>query len=51
MALRCCVQVLMRQSFQGAVGVYVAATLIATCSCLLLPIETRGRELKDRGPS
>jgi hypothetical protein len=34
-----------------AVGVYVAATLIATCSCLLLPIETRGQELKDRGLS
>jgi hypothetical protein len=34
-----------------AVGVYVATTLIATCSCLLLPIETRGQELKDRGLS
>ncbi len=44
-------QVLMKQSFQGAVGVYVAATLVATCSCCLLPIETRGRELKDRAPS
>ena len=41
----------MRQSFQGAVGVYVAATLLATISCCLLPIETKGRELKDKGPS
>ncbi len=46
-----CWQVLLRQSFQGAVGVYVAAALLATASCCLLPIETRGREMKDRSPS
>lgn len=40
-------QVLMRQSFQGAVGVYVFSTLVATVCCLLLPIETRGREMRD----
>ena len=44
-------QVLMKQSFQGAVGVYVGAALLATLSSTLLPIETRGRELRDRGPS
>jgi len=40
-------QVLMRQSFQGAVGVYALSTLVATVCCVLLPIETRGREMRD----
>merc|ERR550517_897915 len=44
-------QVLMRQSFQAAVGVYVLVSLAATICCLLLPIETRGREMKDNNKS
>ena len=40
-------QVLMKQSIQAAVGVYVLVSLAATICCLLLPIETRGREMKD----
>ena len=42
-------QVLMKQSFQGAIAVYVLCTLMSTICCLLLPIETRGREMKDQG--
>merc|ERR1719273_2942838 len=40
-------QVLMKQSIQAAVGVYVLVSLGATLCCILLPIETRGREMKD----
>ena len=40
-------QVLMKQSIQAAVGVYVLVSLGATICCLLLPIETRGREMRD----
>ena len=39
-------QVLIRQTFTGTIGIYVAATATAALFGLLLPIETRGRELK-----
>ena len=38
-------QVLLSQSFQGAIAVYSATTLLATACCLLLPIETKDREM------
>jgi len=38
-------QVLLRQSFQGAIAVYSVTTLLATACCLLLPIETKDREM------
>ena len=44
-------QVLMKQSIQAAVGVYVLVSLGATLCCILLPIETRGREMKDNNKS
>ena len=40
-------QVLMKKSLHLAVGVYVAVALIAAFSCLMLPFETRGREMSD----
>ena len=40
-------QVLMKQSFKGAIAVYVLCTLVSTVCCLLLPIETRERDMKD----
>ncbi|CAF0881322.1 unnamed protein product [Rotaria sordida] len=40
-------QVLIKQTFHGAIGVYVLATAIAAICGFLLPIETRGRELKQ----
>ena len=40
-------QVLMKQSFPGAVSVYVLCSLVSSLCCLLLPIETRGREMRD----
>ena len=42
-------QVLMKKSLHLAVGVYVSVALIAAFSCLLLPFETRGHEMSDRG--
>lgn len=39
-------QVLIRQTFAGTIGVYILFTAIAALFGLLLPIETRGRELK-----
>ena len=39
-------QVLIRQTFTGTIGIYIAATAAAAVFGLLLPIETRGRELK-----
>jgi hypothetical protein len=39
-------QVLIKQTFYGTIGVYVLATAIAAVFAFLLPIETRGRELK-----
>jgi len=38
-------QVLMRQTFQGSVAVYAMCTLVATICCLLLPIETKDKEM------
>ena len=38
-------QVLLRQSFQGAVAVYALTTLLATACCLALPIETKDRQM------
>ncbi|CAF3740849.1 unnamed protein product [Rotaria sp. Silwood1] len=40
-------QVLIKQTFHGAIGVYVLATAIAAVCGFLLPIETKGRELKQ----
>ena len=37
----------MKQSFQGAVSVYVMFSLVSTVCCLMLPIETRNREMRD----
>ncbi|CAF2841284.1 unnamed protein product [Rotaria sp. Silwood2] len=39
-------QVLIKQTFHGAIGVYVLTTAIAAVCGFLLPIETKGRELK-----
>jgi len=39
-------QVLIKQTFYGTIGIYVLATAIAAFFAFLLPIETRGRELK-----
>ena len=41
-------QVLMKQSFPAAVAVYVVCSLMSTVCCLLLPIETRGRDMRDK---
>ena len=40
-------QVLMKQSFSGAVTVYVLCSLGSTFCCFLLPIETRNREMRE----
>jgi MFS family permease len=39
-------QVLIKQTFYGTIGIYVVATGIAAFFGFLLPIETKGRELK-----
>lgn len=39
-------QVLIRQTFYGTITVYICATGLAAVAAFLLPIETRGRELK-----
>jgi MFS family permease len=39
-------QVLIKQTFYGTIGIYVFATAMAALCAFLLPIETRGRELK-----
>jgi MFS family permease len=41
-------QVLIKKTFHGTIGVYVIATAIAAICAFVLPIETRGRELKVR---
>lgn len=41
-----CVQVMLRQSLYMAIGMYGGICLVAAFFCLLLPIETRGREMK-----
>ena len=41
-------QVLMKSSVASAVGVYVAVALLSAVACLLLPVETRGKELGDK---
>ena len=40
-------EVLMKASLGAAVGVYVVAALAAAAVCFFLPVETRGRELRD----
>ena len=37
----------MKASLGAAVGVYVVAALAAAVVCFLLPVETKGRELRD----
>ena len=39
-------QVLIKQTFYGTIGIYVFATALAAFCAFLLPIETKGRELK-----
>ena len=39
-------QVLIKKTFNGTISIYVVATALAAICALLLPIETRGRELK-----
>ena len=39
-------QVLIKQTFYGTIGVYIFATALAAVFAFLLPIETKGRELK-----
>lgn len=39
-------QVLIKQTFYGTIGVYISATAVAAVFAFLLPIETKGRELK-----
>jgi sugar phosphate permease len=39
-------QVLIKQTFYGTIGIYILATALAALCAFLLPIETRGRELK-----
>ncbi len=39
-------QVLIKQTFYGTIGIYVITAAIAAFCAYLLPIETRGRELK-----
>lgn len=39
-------QVLIKQTFYGTIGIYIFATALAAVFAFLLPIETRGRELK-----
>jgi sugar phosphate permease len=41
-------QVLIKKTFNGTITVYVIATALAAICAFLLPIETRGRELKVR---
>ena len=41
-------KVLMPMSFPMAVGVYALMTLLSSIACLLLPIETKGREMLDQ---
>lgn len=40
-------QVLMKESLSLAVAVYVAVSLIAAVACMMLPVETRGKDLVD----
>ncbi|CAF1209342.1 unnamed protein product [Adineta ricciae] len=40
-------QVLIKKTFHGTIAVYVIATALAAFCSILLPIETRGRELKQ----
>ncbi|CAF3519814.1 unnamed protein product [Rotaria socialis] len=40
-------QVLIKQTFEGAIGVYILATAMAAIAGYLLPIETKGRDLKQ----
>ena len=41
-------QVLMKSSVSSAVGVYVAVAILSALACVLLPVETRGKELNDK---
>ena len=41
-------QVLMKSSLSSAVAVYVVVALLSAVACLLLPVETKGKELSDK---
>ena len=43
-------QVLMKASLTAAVSVYVSVGVLASVSCLLLPIETKGKSLGEINP-
>ncbi|CAK9292285.1 unnamed protein product [Gordionus sp. m RMFG-2023] len=40
-------QVLLKTSVRSAIDIYAASSIIAGICSLLLPIETKGREMKD----
>jgi MFS family permease len=41
-------QVLMKSSVSSAITVYVVVALLSAIACLLLPVETHGKELGDK---
>ena len=41
-------QVLMKSSLSSAVSVYVVVALLSAVACVLLPVETKGKELGDK---
>ncbi|XP_059099385.1 putative transporter svop-1 [Tigriopus californicus] len=43
-------QVVITASLSGAVGVYVTLAVMAAIVCFLLPLETRGQELREQSP-
>lgn len=40
-------QVMMKASLSAAVGVYVAIALFAGVACVMLPVETKGKEMRE----
>lgn len=45
--LHLCFQVLLKSSVTSATMIYATSAVMAAVACLLLPIETRGKELMD----
>ncbi len=44
-------QVLLKASPHVAISIYGTVALLSSAACLLLPVETKGRELKDETES
>ena len=44
-------QVLLKISPYAAISIYGTVSLLAAIACLMLPVETKGRELKDESTS